>query len=81
MNISDILSAIESKCLFVKNDATSLADFVARLPMQRNFTTKAEAAMDEAEAALIEALKLVRTSRTSFQNKPKELTHENRESI
>jgi hypothetical protein len=49
--------------------------------MQRNFTTKAEAAMDEAEAALIEALKLVRTSRTHFQNKPKEPTHENLERI
>jgi hypothetical protein len=49
--------------------------------MQRNFTTKAEAAMDEAEAALIEALKLVRTSRTYFQNKPKESTYENQQSI
>jgi hypothetical protein len=75
MNLSDILSAIESKCLFVKNDATSLADFVARLPMQRNFTTKAEMAIDEAESSLIEALKLVRHSRAVFMAKPKESEH------
>jgi hypothetical protein len=43
--------------------------------MQRNFTTKAETAMDEAEASLIEALNLVRHSRAVFLAKPKESEH------
>jgi hypothetical protein len=71
-SISDILAGIESKAQWIYDDGKSLADYVTRLPVQLNFETKAEAAMDRAEAALIEALRVVRQSRTRYYAKPEQ---------
>ena len=81
MRTGEILAAIESKAEWIAEDGRQLAEFIARLPVQRNFLTKAEAAMDDAEKALIEALKIVRTSRMAYLNKPKELNRENIEGV
>jgi len=72
MNTSDILAAIESKAQWLKQDANAMADFMARLPLQRGFHTLAESAMDEAEAALIDALRIVRLCRNQYHLKPQE---------
>ena len=77
MNTSDLLSAIESKAAWLKDDAKGLADFIGMLAIRRDFPTLAEAAMDATETELIEALKSVRLSRTAYLNKPKDLKHEN----
>jgi len=69
---SDILAGIESKAKWLEQDGKFLADYVARLPMQRSFETRAEAAMDDAERALIEALRVVRASRMAYGAKPVE---------
>jgi hypothetical protein len=52
-----------------------LIDFVCMLAIRRDFPTQAEAAMDIAESALLQALKDVRTARTYYLSKPKEPTH------
>jgi hypothetical protein len=70
--VSDILSGIESKACWLYSDSRDLADYVARLPVQLSFETKAEAAMDRAEAALIEGLRVVRMSRAAYFAKPTE---------
>jgi hypothetical protein len=77
MRTSDLLAAIESKAQWLKLDADAMADFMARLPLQRNFYTLAESAMDEAEAALIDALRIVRLCRNQYHLKPQEQNHEN----
>lgn len=69
---SDILAGIESKAKWLEQDGKFLADYVARLPMQRTFETRAEAAMDEAERALLESLRVVRASRAAYNAKPLE---------
>jgi hypothetical protein len=74
-NTSGILASIESKASWLKQDAKLLADFVAMLPMRRDFPTLAEDAMDEAEQQLMESLKSVRESRRIFNAKPKEKSH------
>ncbi len=71
-SVSDILAGIESKATWIATDGKMLADYVARLPVQRNFETRAEAAIDDAERALIEALKVVRASRAAYNAKPLE---------
>lgn len=68
--VSDILAGIESKAGWLYRDGKDLADYVARLPMQLNFETKAEAAMDQAERGLLEALRVVRLSRAAYFAKP-----------
>jgi hypothetical protein len=69
---SDVLASIESKATWLKQDAKFMADFVAMLSVRRDFETRAEAAMDEAERELIEALKSVRQSRKAFNAVPVE---------
>ena len=81
MNTSDLLLAIKSKAEWLQADAKGLADFIGMLAIRRDFPTLAEAEMDAAESALIEALKSVRNSRTNYLNKPKEPKHENQSSI
>ena len=68
-SISEALAAIESKCFWLKYDADELCSWVARLPFRRDFETMAEAAMDETEQCLIEALRVVRKSRAAYRNK------------
>jgi hypothetical protein len=72
---SDVLAAIESKCFWIKADANELVMCVARLPFRHEFETKAEAAMDDAERELIEALKAVRKSRAAYHAKQVERQH------
>jgi hypothetical protein len=72
MSTSDILASIEAKGSWLRQDAQSLADFVHRLAVRRDFPTLAEAAMDEAEKELIAALQTVRKSRAAFNAKPVE---------
>ena len=81
MNTSDLLGAIESKATWLKDDARRLADFISILAIRRDFPTLAEAAMDTAEAELLEALQSVRNSRTAYLSKPKEQNHENQQGI
>jgi len=69
---SDILAGIESKAKWIEQDGKFLADYVARLPMQRSFETRAEAAIDQAERSLVEALRIVRHSRSVYSAKPVE---------
>jgi hypothetical protein len=71
-NISELLAAIESKGSWLKQDAMTLAIYVQMLSVRRDFPTLAEAAMDEAEKELIDALKSVRQSRATFNSKPVE---------
>jgi hypothetical protein len=70
MNTSDLLASIESKASWLEQDARMLIDFVCMLAIRRDFPTKAEAAMDIAKTALLQALKDVRTARTYYLAKP-----------
>lgn len=74
-SISGILGGIESKAAWIARDGQGLADYVAMLPMRRNYETEAEAAIDDAEKALLDALKTVRASRAAYQAKPVEQSH------
>jgi hypothetical protein len=74
-SISNILGGIESKAAWIARDGQGLADYVAMLAVRRNFETLAEAAMDDAEKALLEALKTVRAARKAYQAKPLEQSH------
>ncbi len=70
MNTSDLLASIESKASWVETDARQLIDFVCMLAIRRDYPTRAEAAMDIAEAALIQALKDVQTARKYYYARP-----------
>ena len=72
MNTSDLLASIESKASWVESDAKQLIDFVCMLAIRRDYPTRAEAAMDIAEAALLQALQDVRTARKYYLAKPTE---------
>jgi hypothetical protein len=72
---SEILSAIESKADWLKQDAKLLSDFVSMLSIRRDFPTLAEDAMDRAEQELVAALGSVRTSRAAYNAKPVEHEH------
>lgn len=69
---SGILAAIESKATWLQRDADLLSGFAHQLTTRRNFETRAEAAIDEAERHLIEALKKVRAARKVYNAKPVE---------
>lgn len=73
--VSDILAGIESKAKWMEHDGRFLAGYVRMLPLRRDFETKAEAAIDDAERALIEALKIVRNARAAYNSKPVERSH------
>lgn len=75
MNTSEILERVHAKSEWVRDDAKSMADYVAMLKSRRDFPTLAEAAMDEAEQELIKALQSVRDSRKAFNSKPLESQH------
>lgn len=72
MNTSDLLASIESKASWVESDAKLLVEFVCMLAIRRDFPTKAEAAMDIAESALLQAIQDVRTARKYYLAKPLE---------
>lgn len=70
--VSDILAGIESKAKWMEQDGKFLAQYVSMLPLRRDFETRAEAAIDDAEQALVAALKIVRESRKAYNSKPVE---------
>ena len=70
MNTSDLLASIESKASWVETDAKQLIDFVCMLAIRRDYPTRAEAAMDIAESALLQAIQDVRTARKYYLAKP-----------
>jgi hypothetical protein len=67
---SSILAAIESKALWLQQDANLLAGFTSQLAARRNFETRAEAEIDKAEKVLLDALKTVRGARKTYNSKP-----------
>jgi hypothetical protein len=67
---SSILAAIESKALWLQQDASLLASFTNQLSARRNFETRAEAEIDKAEQVLTDALKTVRSARKLYNSKP-----------
>ncbi|MEH2501204.1 hypothetical protein V1290_000015 [Bradyrhizobium sp. AZCC 1578] len=72
---SSILAAIESKAMWLQQDAQLLAGFTSLLTTRRNFETRAEAEIDKAEQVLIDALKTVRDARKLYNSKPVERSH------
>jgi len=69
MNTSDLLASIEMKAKFVEYYAKELGEKCAMLAYRRPFLTKAEAAMEESEKSLVEALRVVRLCRQVYSDK------------
>jgi hypothetical protein len=67
---SSILAAMESKALWLQQDASLLASFTSQLATRHSFETRAEAEIDKAEKVLIDALKQVRDTRKIYSSKP-----------
>ena len=72
MSTSELIQRIESKASWLRQDAKMLAESISALKIKRDFPTLAEDAMDLAERELVEALRLVRRSRASYNAKPAE---------
>lgn len=71
-SISTILLSIEMKANHLSGHAYQLSRYVHSLTYQRNFETRAEAAIDLAEKELSDALAKVRLIKAEFLAKPVE---------
>lgn len=66
------LECIERYAHHVTRGAQEISHYVRTLTFQRSFETKAEAAIEDAEKALIQSLNMVRAAKASYQALPKE---------
>jgi len=69
---SEIMSYVESRCAWLRQDGKLIADGVSELSLKRDFPTLVEEGFDLAERELIEALATVRKARKAYQAKPAE---------
>ena len=69
---SEIMSYVESRCAWLRQDSKLISDGVSELKLRRDFPTLVEEGFDLAERELIEALALVRKARKTYQAKPAE---------
>lgn len=66
------LEGIERNARYVSKGAIEVAAHVRALLFQRNFETKAEAAIIDAENSLVQALETVQLAKAAYQALPKE---------
>ena len=73
MTIRDIaLTGIEEHASWVKYSAASIARYVKMLTYQPPFETRAEAAIEDAHKAMLEALQIIADMRAVYAMLPKE---------